>query len=110
MGNTNIDYQNEIRIALIQSRNDANKTQAQVAELLGVAESTIQNWEEGRNQPRAHMLLKWFRVLHLPTSPYLDDEANIRYAQYMALPEEVRQFIDTAIVIYGRSYNENYKA
>ena len=99
---TNIEYQNLVRNAIIKARNDANKTQAQVAALLGVAESTIQNWEEGRNQPKAFMLIKYFKVLHLPIDLYFD-AGNTLYKQYMALPEEVRHFIDKSIENYERS-------
>ena len=98
---TNIEYGNEIRNALVKSRKDAQKTQAEVAHLLGVEESTIQNWESGRNIPNSLMILKWFRKLHLPTSPYLDGEKDLLYEQYMALPDEVRHFIIFSI--------ENYK-
>lgn len=97
---TNIEYGNEIRNALVKSRKDAQKTQAEVAHLLGVEESTIQNWESGRHIPNSLMLLKWFRLLHLPTSPYLDNKKDLFYEQYMALPEEIRHFVKIAIENY----------
>lgn len=41
-----------IKISLAAARTNAGLTQSQVAEALGVAISTVRNWETGKNTPK----------------------------------------------------------
>ena len=54
----------------IESRTDANKTQAYMAEGLGVSKKTIQNWENGVSSPDLFSGSEWFRLLGLNPLPY----------------------------------------
>lgn len=65
----------------IASRREAmGLTQSELAELLGVRQSTIGNWESGRNDVRRHQFVavaealqvaetEWPAAMKLPTSP-----------------------------------------
>lgn len=44
-------------------RTKLNMTQIEMAECLGVRQSTVAMWESGKNMPRADMLLKIARLL-----------------------------------------------
>lgn len=53
-----------------ESRADAKKTQAYMAEGLGVSKKTIQNWENGVSSPDLFSGSEWFRLLGLNPLPY----------------------------------------
>lgn len=67
---TTYEFYMKVANMLAKSRNDANKSQVQMADLLGVNKKTILNWENGHNRPDPVMLIKWFQVLHLDIIEY----------------------------------------
>lgn len=52
------DNMTEFQISLAAARTNANMTQSQLASNLGVHESTIKNWENGKTSPRSDQLKK----------------------------------------------------
>ncbi len=52
------------------SRADAGKTQAEMAEGLGISRKTVQNWENGVTAPDLFTGCEWFRFLGLNPLPY----------------------------------------
>lgn len=46
------------RISLASARANANKSQAEMAEMLGVDKTTIWNWENGKSEPTLSQLRK----------------------------------------------------
>ena len=54
------------KITLAAARVNANLTQKQVAETLGVAVSTIKNWESGKTFPKQPMIEKLCELYGIP--------------------------------------------
>lgn len=52
------------------SRADAGRTQAEMAEGLGISRKTVQNWENGTTAPDLFTGCEWFRFLGLNPLPY----------------------------------------
>lgn len=48
--------------ALSRVRYESGLSQREIAEQLGVSKKTVQNWEQGINQPPLAMIFDWFRV------------------------------------------------
>ena len=67
---TNSEYQDKIRDMLVQARVDANRTQAYMAEAIGVCERTVQNWEACISSPEPYQIIKWFDILHADIIEY----------------------------------------
>lgn len=55
-----------LRITLASARINANLTQNEVADKLGVNQSTIVNWEKGRTYPNADMLYRLSALYDMP--------------------------------------------
>ena len=55
------------RISLAAARVNANLSQQEAAELLGVSRATLANYEAGRNVPDWDMVQKIGDVYHYPT-------------------------------------------
>lgn len=69
---------------LTMLRKQAGVTQKDVAQALGVAQSTVSMWETGRNFPRVHMLPALTGVLHCTIDELLalaDDEEQDEMAK-----------------------------
>lgn len=64
------EYYEKVALMLSQSRTAANKSQEEMADLLGVCTRTIQNWEAGISAPDAPHLIKWFNVLRMDMTLY----------------------------------------
>ena len=54
----------------VTSRADAGKTQAEMADGLGISRKTVQNWESGVTAPDLFTGCEWFRFLGLNPLPY----------------------------------------
>lgn len=54
------------KITLAAARKNAELTQAQVAEALNVARSTIRNWEKGITFPKQPMIEKMCELYNVP--------------------------------------------
>ena len=65
----------QFQIALIEARLRADLTQAELAEHLGVPQSSISRWENGLNMPTVETLTKLARVLGVQ---FHIDEDSIR--------------------------------
>ena len=52
-----MDFRN-IRISLAAARANTGKTQKEFGELIGVSQSTVNNWESGKSSPSAIELRK----------------------------------------------------
>lgn len=52
------------------SRQDAGKTQEEMAKGLGISKKTVQNWENGVTFPDLFTGCEWFRVLGMNPLPY----------------------------------------
>ncbi len=50
-------------VMIAQERRKKNWTQKQLAEMIGVANSTLNQWETGLRRPNVDMLVKLARVL-----------------------------------------------
>ncbi len=106
------------RIALMlgKSRTKMGKSQEYMANEIGVARKTVQNWESSVSCPTAEQTIRWFEILNLSALPYLleylhpsmenikakDDDKKIRDA----LSNVFKDFPDTAIrqllfILYG---------
>lgn len=59
-------YTNDIRISLEACRVNARLTQAEEAEKLGVAKSTINNWESGKSEPSTSQLRAISKLSGIP--------------------------------------------
>lgn len=64
----------EFRIRLKQLREEANLSQAQLAQQIGVSQSTVGMWESGRNKPSFDTLKKLAEKFHV-TVGYLAGDA-----------------------------------
>lgn len=62
---------------LAQARVDANKSQKQMADLVGVSLRTIQHWEGYTTMPDPVHIIKWFKVLHANIFLYYAKEFSI---------------------------------
>ena len=67
---TNYEYQEKIRDMLVRARIDANKSQAYMANVIGVEERTVQNWEACSSNPKPYHIIKWFDSLHADIVEY----------------------------------------
>ena len=67
---TNNEYREKIRDMLVQARIDANRSQAYVADAIGVCERTVQNWEACVSAPEPYQIVKWFDTLHADIVEY----------------------------------------
>lgn len=84
---------------LKELRNDHQHTQADLAALLGVAKSTVSNWEQNKNEPKFEMLCK-ICDLYDATADYMlgrtADDPLLRKRRINQLTEEnqrcVRKF------------------
>lgn len=56
----------ELQISLAAARVNAEMTQQEAAEAIGVDKSTIVSWEKGRTAPNAVMLNKLLDVYQIP--------------------------------------------
>lgn len=56
-----------------KSRADGGKSQAYMAEKMGVSRKTVQNWEDGLSCPSQERAFEWFKVLDLHPLPYYLD-------------------------------------
>lgn len=56
-----------LRISLTAARVNANLTQLELAELLGVHRTTVHNWENGKTSPDSSQLRKIGELSHIPT-------------------------------------------
>ena len=54
------------KISLAAARKNANLTQAQVAEALNIARSTLRNWEKGITYPKQPMIEKMCELYGVP--------------------------------------------
>ena len=52
------------------SRQDAGRTQEEMAKGLGISKKTVQNWENGVTFPDLYTGCEWFRVLGMNPLPY----------------------------------------
>lgn len=50
------------------------KTQAEIAEEVGVEAQTVSRWETGEREPRSGQLIAWAHALGIPVSKLLSDE------------------------------------
>lgn len=66
---------NEFSSLLQYARKDANLTQKQLADILGVARGTVQQWELGLRFPRLEMLQKIEDTLQIALVPQLTEDA-----------------------------------
>jgi len=62
----------EIGTRIRQFRKAKNLTQKQLADILGVANSRVSNWEQGTNRPDVDKLADICRALSVPPSELLD--------------------------------------
>lgn len=56
---------------LMLSRAQSGLSQEKVALELGIAKKTVQNWEKGTSSPTLPQAIAWFRVMDIPSLPYL---------------------------------------
>lgn len=54
------------KISLAAARVNANKTQREVADLMGVNVSTIINWENGKTSPNIEQFVKLCSIYNCP--------------------------------------------
>ena len=91
------EYYEKVALMLSQSRTAANKSQEEMADMLGVCTRTIQNWEAGISAPDAAHLIKWFNVLHMDMTSY--------YSKIMQVDDEAISFlIARAVENYPSDY------
>ncbi len=62
----------EIGNRIRKYREDRNLSQKQLAELIGVSNSRVSNWEQGINRPDADILAEICRALQVSPSELLD--------------------------------------
>lgn len=62
----------EIGNRIRKYREDRKLSQKQLAELIGVSNSRVSNWEQGINRPDADILAELCRALHVSPSELLD--------------------------------------
>ena len=74
---TNSELQDKLAEAMAKARIDANKSQSDMASLLGVKFQTIQNWEYGHTRPSFVYVYRWFEVLRKNIHCYLEDDKEI---------------------------------
>lgn len=60
-----VDY-SKVRISLAAARTNADKNQKEWAELIGVSQSTINNWETGKSHPDAIQLRRISELSKIP--------------------------------------------
>ena len=81
---------------LKELRDDNKHSQADLAKLLGVATSTISNWEQNKSEPSFEMLCKICNLYDV-TADYMlgrtRDDGRQRKRRYDALSEENKIFI-----------------
>lgn len=61
---------NKIQFILGKSRTKVGRSQEYMANELGVARKTIQNWENGMSCPTVEQAMTWFEILNLNPLPY----------------------------------------
>lgn len=74
---TEYEIKEKLRLALGKSRVDAGKTQQEMANYLGVALQTVQNWEAGVSNPSFSRVYQWFDYLHLNMYVYMGNNKDI---------------------------------
>lgn len=72
MRTENLKIKDEIRFALLKSRDDAGYTQREMAKLISVNEKTINNWECGRTDLKFIDGVRWFQALEKDYRDYLN--------------------------------------
>ncbi len=81
---------------LKELREDHQHTQADLADLLGVAKSTVSNWEQKKSQPSFEQLCQICDLYHV-TADYLlgrtSDDPLLRKKRYHSLSQENQAFI-----------------
>lgn len=82
-----MEFEKDISMILIETRTLCDKSQRDMAKLLGRSLGTIQSWEQGLSSPNFNMIVEWFKALNI--NP-------LRYFLRMINPE-----------IYGLSENES---
>ena len=73
---------------LKQCRKEHNLTQAELAELLSVSQSTVGNWESDRREPDIDMIKKIAAALVTPVECFFDDSQEDK--QKAPPPDEER--------------------
>lgn len=66
--------------ALLTLRRSLHWTQDEMAHALGVSQSSIQNWENGRSNPRARILRKYAELAAARGIPFHLQTADLGYA------------------------------
>lgn len=56
----------EVHISIKSARQNANMSQKEFAEAIGVDKSTVYNWESGNTEPNATQLRKISELSHIP--------------------------------------------
>ena len=56
----------------MDARKQAHKSQEYMAQSLGVARRTVQNWEKGTSTPTLDESIAWFRVLGMDPMPFYE--------------------------------------
>lgn len=65
------------RISLKSARVNANLTQKELAEILGVTQITVNNWENGRSEPTLSQLRKISELSGIPMDfIYVPEKSN----------------------------------
>lgn len=105
---TNNEYKEKIKEMLVRSREDANKSQKQMSDMIGVHERTIQNWEANLSQPDPAQIVKWFDVLHADIIDYYliifdccNPLDNMLKTIILRLPAEYKKSLYDLHKVYG---------
>ena len=104
----------QLRVALMQSRADAKKSQREMAELIGVKKNTVSNWENGNSVPSFIDVQNWFKVLDLPLdNMYLNAPKYEKYYNELLNTNEYieRRYYLSSSAFYNRivHYFSNFK-
>lgn len=84
------DMKSNEKLRLLLERNVW--TQAELANELHVAASTVQKWGVGKNMPSAEVFLKLSRIFYVPVENLLNDDMEIPEANEIAWQEEYNPF------------------
>ena len=81
---------------LKELREDHDHTQADLADLLGVAKSTVSNWEQNKSEPNFDLLCKICDVYSVSADYLLgrrNDDIQQKRSRFEILSEENRLFV-----------------
>ncbi|MGN0171735.1 MAG: helix-turn-helix domain-containing protein [Acutalibacteraceae bacterium] len=81
------------RIILKQLREDAGLSQAQLAKIIGVSQSTIGMWESGKNKPEHSYLLKLSEYFNVSID-YLVGKSDIKEMIAADEDEELAEYLE----------------